>query len=157
MFLYALVEYISIAMITKDFFRQGQGFTQVGSTTGAFTSFGTSLQRNQAFTSFGQQRRQPGQNNQAFTIFGQNHGQNHGQTVSFTSFGPSPTTPSFGRVGSPPATAIGSIFRDQQHILGGGLQSSFENPFVGHQPVSQELTVARNQVGSSPNSSINFG
>ena len=142
-------------------FRQGQGVSPVGSTTGSFTTFGTSLQRNQAFTTFGQQRRQQqaGQTSQAFTIFGQNNRQavapSPPSTGSFTSFGPPQPTrgnqggsfTTFRLVGSPPASALGSIFGGQSTF--GGLQQS---SFAGRQqPVSQ------NQVNPSPNSFINFG
>merc|ERR1712212_368299 len=89
------------------------------------------LQRNQAFTTFGQQQQQGGQPSQAFTIFGQNNGQTvassspvHPSTASFTSFGTSQPTrgnqggsfTTFGVVGSPPATALGSVFGGHQSI-----------------------------------------
>ena len=155
--------------------RQGQGVSPVGSTTGSFTTFGTSLQRNQAFTTFGQQQQRKqqagGQTNQAFTIFGQNNG---GQTLassssqptaSFTSFGSSQPSrgnqgasfTTFGVVGSPPASPLGSIFGRQQSTLGGLQPSSLRSSFAGQLPVAQGLAVAQNQVGSSPNSFINFG
>jgi len=156
--------------------RQGQGASPVGSTTGSFTTFGTSLQRNQAFTTFGQQQQQQsrqqagGKTNQAFTIFGQNNG---GQTLasssspptaSFTSFGSSQPSSgnqgasftTFGVVGSPPASPLGSIFGGQQSTLG-GLQRSLGSSFAGQQPVTQGLAVPQNPVSSSPNSFINFG
>jgi len=146
--------------------RQGQGVSPVGSTTGSFTTFGTSLQRNQAFTTFGQQHQQrgpqlqAGQTSQAFTIFGQNNRQavapNPTSTGSFTSFGTSQPSrgnqggsfTTFGPVGSPPVSALGSIF--------GGQQSTFDS-VAGQQQVSQGLTVAQNPVNSSPHSFINFG
>ena len=149
--------------------RQGQGVSPVRSTTGSFTTFGTSLQRNQAFTTFGQQhqqrrQQQAGQTSQAFTIFGQNNRQavapSPPSTGSFTSFGPSsqPTRgnqgvsfTTFGPVGSPPASALGSFFGGRQSTFG-GLQPSLGRSFAGRQqPVSQ------NQVNPSPNSFINFG
>ena len=138
----------------------------VGSSTGSFTTFGTSLQRNQAFTTFGQQQ------SQAFTIFGQNSGQTvapsspvRPSTGSFTSFGPSQPSrgnqdgsfTTFGVVGSPPATALGSIFGGGQSTLG-GLQTSLGSSFAaGQRPGSQALTVAQNSVNTSPKSFINFG
>jgi len=142
----------------------------VGSTTGSFTTFWTSLQRNQAFTTFGQQQ-QPGQRNQAFTIFGQNNRQIvPPSTGSFTTFAPSQPTrgnqegsfTTFGLVGSPPATALGTVFSGQQSTLGGlqqsaRLQPSLGTSFAGSQPVSRGLTIAQNPVNSSPKSFINFG
>lgn len=148
--------------------RQGQGVSPVGSSTGSFTTFGTSLQRNQAFTTFGQQQQQGGQPSQAFTIFGQNNGQTvassspvHPSTASFTSFGTSQPTrgnqggsfTTFGVVGSPPAIALGSVFGGHQSTLG-GLQTSLGSSFVAG---SQALTVAQNPVNTSPKSFINFG
>ena len=148
----------------------------MGSTTGSFTTFGTSLQRNQAFTTFGQQQprrgqQTAGQTNQAFTIFGQNNG---GQTLasssspataSFTSFGSSQPSrgnqgasfTTFGVVGSPPASPLGSIFGGQQSTLGGLQPSSLRSSFAGQQTVAPGLAVPQNPVSSSPNSFINFG
>jgi len=150
--------------------RQGQGTTPVvGSTTGSFTSFGTSLQRNQAFTTFGQQQA-GGRTNQAFTNFGQPLASSSSPTrASFTNFsafqpssrgiqGASFTT--FGVVGgSPPASPLKSIFGGQQSTLVGLQQSSsLGSSFAGQQPVSpQGLTIAQNPVSSSPKSFINFG
>ena len=155
----------TILLNDHKLFRQGQGVRPVvGSTTGSFTTFGTSLQRNKAFTTFGQQQ-QPGQTSQAFTIFGQNNRQIvPPSTGSFTTFGPSQPSignqegsfTTFGLVGSPPATALGSVFRGQQSTLG-GLQPSLGTSFAGSQPVSRALTIAQNPVNSSPKSFINFG
>jgi len=146
--------------------RQGQGtIPVVGSTTGSFTSFGTSLQRNQAFTTFGQQQQAGGRTNPAFTIFGQALASSSSPpTASFTSFGSSQPSSrgiqgasftTFGVVGSPPpATApLVSIFGGQQSTLGGLQPSSLGSSFAGQQPVA----VAQNPVSSSPNSFINFG
>ena len=131
------------------------------STTGSFTSFGTSLQRNQAFTTFGQQRQRGqevgfgGQANQAFTIFGQNNRRvKPSHPPGFTNFGPSqPTSGSqgssfttFGVIGSPPVTPLGNIFAAQQSSLG--------STFDFQRSSSPRLTLAEN---SSPKSFINFG
>jgi len=145
--------------------RQGQGVNlAVGSTTGSFTSFGTSLQRNQAFTTFGQQQA-GGQTNQAFTVFGQPLASSSSPpTASFTNFGPSQPSSrgiqgasftTFGVVGSsPPAQPLKSIVGGQHSTLGGLQQPpSLGSSFAGKQPVA----VAQNPVSSWPNSFINFG
>merc|ERR1711970_1507866 len=118
--------------------RQGQGVSPVGSSTGSFTTFGQNSGQTVASSS-----------------------PVHSSTASFTSFGTSQPTrgnqggsfTTFGVVGSPPATALGSVFGGHQSTLG-GLQTSLGSSFVAG---SQALTVAQNPVNTSPKSFINFG
>jgi len=140
--------------------RQGQGTNPaVGSTTGSFTSFGTSLQRNQAFTTFGQQQA-GGQTNQAFTVFGQALASSSStpNTASFTSFGQSQPSSrgiqgasftTFGVVGSPPVSSpLKSIFGGQQFTLGGPQPSSPPATPLGSVLGGQQSTL----VGLQPSS-----